>query len=113
MHPHVQHEEDFYEMSTISSPAVPKPSSNCRECTNLVKQLAECLDKLEKVQVENDNLKENLKCMSDRTKMLFTIEDCDLYESELLHSFQKVKERKVMMDRDFWCCRLVCDVHCY
>ena len=58
--------------------------------------MGESLDNLDKVQAENIVLKENLNVVLNRTKMLFTAQDCDIYEQELLLAFQKVKERKVM-----------------
>ena len=99
----VHHQSDQYELSTVDDFFAPPPpplpvaqsKSSCAECTNLLKQLGENLDQLDKVQSENVILKENLHSLSNRTKMLFTFQDCDLYEQELLQSFQRVKERKV------------------
>jgi hypothetical protein len=97
---HVHHQSDSYQMSTADSffvsPSVVQQSSSCGECNELLKQLGESLDNLDKVQAENIVLKENLNNVLNRTKMLFTAQDCDIYEQELLLAFQKVKERKVM-----------------
>lgn len=79
--------------STATSTAV--STKSCSECTHLLKQLAGSLDNLDRVQAENAILKENLNTLSNRTKLLFTTQDCDVYEEELLQCFQRVKERKV------------------
>ena len=111
-HAHLHHPPDQYTMSTLdlafpsssssstSSSSAPPPipqtkATSCSECSHLLKQLGESLDHLDKVQAENIILKENLNSLSNRTKMLFTAQDCDVYEEELLQCFQRVKERKV------------------
>jgi hypothetical protein len=115
-HPRIHHQQDSYQMSTVDvfapPPAVTQTRSDCIECGHLLRQLGESLDALDKVQIENRTLKENVNQLScsNRCNMLFTAQDCDEYEQELLRSFQMVKERKVNLLSVVVCLYLSCVV---
>lgn len=92
-----QRHHDSHQLSTFDIFATPvtRSTTECVECGELLKQLGESLDNLDRVQAENATLKENLSTLSNRTKSLFSAQDCDLYEQELMLAFQGVKARRV------------------
>jgi hypothetical protein len=67
----------------------------CGECSNLLNQLGETLDILEKTQREASECRQQLDIMRGNLDLLASVEDCEHIERELVNSLRMIKDHKV------------------